>query len=363
MHRSLGGAFSNYNWAFVNARVNGSPISNLQQISDGNGQTQYLGTHTMVSGDNIIQFGVDNRQASGGYDLNNPGIFTSWCEPFTLVGQTASPVTQCTAMTIGVGGGALGNEDVAVTPGSDVNVQMTVLNPTDTSNMVRINNRDNKCNSTRSNRAALDPLTNPGGTYSEMSRGETDPANFQDCEPPATLSVPTTRFKSISSVVNGNSTTYTFKIKAEQLLKKDLNTGLPIKGIEIADNDQVVDMAIIPAKNTDSYSILSVSSNGYGKRTPIAEYRRQGRGGSGIINIKANERIGALVGVKRVRAVDDVLIISNVGQIIRTSVSDISEIGRNTQGVRVIRLSEGEMVNAIAVVQEVEELKSNETVH
>jgi hypothetical protein len=234
MHRSLGGAFSNYNWAFVNARVNGSPISNLQQISDGNGQTQYLGTHTMVSGDNIIQFGVDNRQASGGYDLNNPGIFTSWCEPFTLVGQTASPVTQCTAMTIGVGGGALGNEDVAVTPGSDVNVQMTVLNPTDTSNMVRINNRDNKCNSTRSNRAALDPLTNPGGTYSEMSRGETDPANFQDCEPPATLSVPTTRFKSISSVVNGNSTTYTFKIKAEQLLKKDLNTGLPIKGIEIA---------------------------------------------------------------------------------------------------------------------------------
>jgi DNA gyrase subunit A len=140
-------------------------------------------------------------------------------------------------------------------------------------------------------------------------------------------------------------------------------TARGVKGIEIADNDQVVDMAIIPAKNTDSYSILSVSSNGYGKRTPIAEYRRQGRGGSGIINIKANERIGALVGVKRVRAVDDVLIISNVGQIIRTSVSDISEIGRNTQGVRVIRLSEGEMVNAIAVVQEVEELKSNETVH
>ena len=136
--------------------------------------------------------------------------------------------TQCTAMTINGG-----NEDVAVTPGSDITVQMTVLNPTETSNMVRINNRDNKCNSTRSNRAALDPLSQ-FGSYSEMSRGATDPANFQDCEPPATVSVPTTRFTSISSVVNGNSTTYTFKIKAEQLLKKDLNTGLPIKGIEIA---------------------------------------------------------------------------------------------------------------------------------
>jgi DNA gyrase subunit A len=140
-------------------------------------------------------------------------------------------------------------------------------------------------------------------------------------------------------------------------------TARGVKGIELADNDEVVDMAIIPAKNTDTYSILSVSSQGYGKRTPIAEYRRQGRGGSGIINIKANERIGQLVGVKRVEAVDDVLIISNVGQIIRTSVSDISEIGRNTQGVRVIRLSEGERVNAIAIVHEVAELKGNETVH
>jgi len=136
--------------------------------------------------------------------------------------------TQCTAMTINGG-----NEDVAVTPGSDVTVQMTVLNPTETSNMVRINNRDNKCNSTRSNRAALDPISQ-FDTYSVMSRGATDPANFQDCEPPATVSVPTTKFTSISSVVNGTSTTYTFKIKAEQLLKKDLNTGLPIKGIEIA---------------------------------------------------------------------------------------------------------------------------------
>lgn len=233
MHRSLDGAFSNYNWGYVTARVNGAPISNLQQITF-NGQPQYLGTQTMVEGSNAIQFGVDMRQGGGAYDATNPGSNTAWCEPFTLVGQTvAAPVTQCTAMTIGVGNGALGNEDVAVTPGSDVNVQMTVLNPTDTSNMVRINNRDNKCNSTRSNRAALDPLSQ-FGSYSEMSRGATDPANFQDCEPPATLSVPTTRFTSISSVVNGNSTTYTFKIKAEQLLKKDLNTGLPIKGIEIA---------------------------------------------------------------------------------------------------------------------------------
>src|SRR5690606_36463827 len=105
-----------------------------------------------------------------------------------------------------------------------------------------------------------------------------------------------------------------------------------VKGINLSKEDRVVDMAIIPHANASEISLLSISTKGYGKRTPCSEYRKQGRGGSGIINIKVSDKIGELVGVKKVRAIDDVLIISNVGQLIRTPVSSISEIGRNTQG-------------------------------
>lgn len=128
-----------------------------------------------------------------------------------------------------------------------------------------------------------------------------------------------------------------------------------VRGIKLDDNDEVVGMEVIPTEANDKgvLSLLSISTKGYGKRTPLNEYRTQGRGGSGIINIKVTDKIGDLVAVKLVRDGEDVIIISNVGQLIRTPVADIREIGRNTQGVRVINMDEGETVKAFAITREI----------
>lgn len=136
-----------------------------------------------------------------------------------------------------------------------------------------------------------------------------------------------------------------------------------VRGIKLDDKDTVVGMEIFPTEENDKgeLSILSVSTLGYGKRTPLNEYRTQGRGGSGIINIKVTDKIGELVAVKLVRDGDDAIVISNVGQLIRTSVSEIREIGRNTQGVRIINMDDGESVKAFAITREVDESQVEET--
>jgi DNA gyrase subunit A len=97
-----------------------------------------------------------------------------------------------------------------------------------------------------------------------------------------------------------------------------------VRGIKLDDTDEVVGMEVIPTEANDKgeLSLLSVSTKGYGKRTPLNEYRTQGRGGSGIINIKVTDKIGELVAVKLVKDGDDVIVISNVGQLIRTHVGD-----------------------------------------
>lgn len=137
-----------------------------------------------------------------------------------------------------------------------------------------------------------------------------------------------------------------------------------VRGIKLDDADEVVGMEVIPSEANDKgiLSLLSVSTKGYGKRTPLNEYRTQGRGGSGIINIKVTDKIGDLVAVKLVRDGDDVIVISNVGQLIRTPVAEIREIGRNTQGVRVINMDEGETVKAFAITREVEAVVEDSTV-
>jgi DNA gyrase subunit A len=100
----------------------------------------------------------------------------------------------------------------------------------------------------------------------------------------------------------------------------------------------------------------SWSENGYGKRTEESEYRIQGRGGKGIIDIKTTDRNGAVVGVSQVSDTDEIVIITNKGMLIRTRVSEVSVIGRNTQGVRMITLeSADEKVSGIAKVAEVAE--------
>ncbi len=128
-------------------------------------------------------------------------------------------------------------------------------------------------------------------------------------------------------------------------------TARGVRGIQLAEEDSVVGMEVI---NADA-AILTVSAKGLGKRTPCDEYRVQGRGGSGIITMKVNEKTGRVVALKQVTDNDEVMLITNSGKIIRMEVKNISLIGRNTQGVRLINLEEGESVSAVAKVAEGEE--------
>jgi DNA gyrase subunit A len=95
-----------------------------------------------------------------------------------------------------------------------------------------------------------------------------------------------------------------------------------------------------------------VTGRGYAKRTEVEEYRLQGRGGSGIINLKVTDKTGPVVKVMEVAVDDQVMVITEQGMIIRTNVKDISLLGRPTQGVRLIHLAEGDSVVAVARVAE-----------
>jgi DNA gyrase subunit A len=124
-----------------------------------------------------------------------------------------------------------------------------------------------------------------------------------------------------------------------------------VRGIKLHANDEVVGMEIVTADTT----ILTATENGFGKRTKAGEYRSQARGGMGLINIKASKRNGEVVGIAAVEDSDDVMLITSSGKIIRMSVGDISVIGRNTQGVKLLDVGEGDHAVAIAKLAESEE--------
>jgi DNA gyrase subunit A len=130
-------------------------------------------------------------------------------------------------------------------------------------------------------------------------------------------------------------------------------TATGVKGINIDETDEVVGMEVLE-ENTE---ILIVTKNGYGKRTPAEEYRIQGRGGKGIKTCNITDKNGSLVAMKAVTGEEDVMLITTGGVLIRMAVSDISTMGRNTQGVRLIRLneSEEEFVATVAMVEKEEE--------
>jgi DNA gyrase subunit A len=98
--------------------------------------------------------------------------------------------------------------------------------------------------------------------------------------------------------------------------------------------------------------VLTVTQKGYGKRTPISEYRRQSRGGKGLINIQTSGRNGPVAGVSLLRGDEGVMLITGRGMIIRFNTADISIIGRNTQGVKLIQLEEGDEVASVARLAE-----------
>lgn len=125
-----------------------------------------------------------------------------------------------------------------------------------------------------------------------------------------------------------------------------------VKGITLGKNDVVIGAEVIEANDKDT--ILIITEKGYGKRTSLEEYRKQSRGGVGIITQKVTDKVGQVVGVKKVKETDSVLVTTNEGQSIRTLVSDISIYSRNTQGVRVINLKEGEYVTSVALIRDEE---------
>ena len=113
-------------------------------------------------------------------------------------------------------------------------------------------------------------------------------------------------------------------------------TAYGVKGITLEEGNVVIGMETITPDSTTS--ILTVTEGGYGKRTPVTEYRVQGRGGKGIISVKTTERNGLAVGFLQVRDGDQIMLMAAQGKVLRCSVDDIREIGRNTQGVRLLEL-------------------------
>ncbi len=120
-------------------------------------------------------------------------------------------------------------------------------------------------------------------------------------------------------------------------------------GMRLQGDDTVVEMDVLRSKEG---TILTVTEKGYAKRTAVEDYRLQGRGGSGIINLKVTDKTGPVVQVMEVAEDDQVMVITAFGKIIRTNVRDISILGRPTQGVRLIHLEEGDTVVAVAQVAE-----------
>lgn len=136
-------------------------------------------------------------------------------------------------------------------------------------------------------------------------------------------------------------------------------TAAGVKGITLRDGDSVVGLDVTKAETDDE--ILVVTENGYGKRTPVSEYRLSNRGGKGIKTATITERNGKVVCITSVEGKEDLMIVTNAGVIIRIGVEDISQNGRAAQGVRLIKLNEDQFVSTVAKVDEEEkEAEENE---
>lgn len=144
----------------------------------------------------------------------------------------------------------------------------------------------------------------------------------------------------------------------EQLwaLKPIGRTGTGVRGIKLEGDQKVVSL-IVP-KNDGP--ILTITENGYGKRTALDEYPAKSRATKGVVSIKVSERNGPVVGAVQVEEQDEIMLITDNGTLVRTRVGEVSVIGRNTQGVRIIRTIEGEHVVALQRIDEIEEVETYE---
>ncbi|MFT5573250.1 MAG: DNA gyrase subunit A, partial [Cryomorphaceae bacterium] len=148
---------------------------------------------------------------------------------------------------------------------------------------------------------------------------------------------------------------------AEGDVRKMGRTARGVRGIKVGDGHHVNSMIICEADDIES-AVLTVTENGFGKRTLLSEYNCQGRGGQGVISIQTNDRNGNSVGAILVEEGNEAMLITNGGTLVRTRVAEVSVIGRNTQGVKVIGVSQGEQLISVEKVEESEEDESDESI-
>ncbi len=125
--------------------------------------------------------------------------------------------------------------------------------------------------------------------------------------------------------------------------------------MDLADIDYLVGMEVVEKEGL----ILSIAENGFGKRTPLEEYRLTSCGGKGVINMKVTHKTGRVVAILAVKEDSEVVIISQNGKIIRIDASTIRQVGRSSQGVRLVTLEEGDKVAAASVIPETENGNGN----
>lgn len=138
----------------------------------------------------------------------------------------------------------------------------------------------------------------------------------------------------------------------EEQVRSMGRTATGVRGMRIAENQQIVSL-IVP-RSADS-AILTVTENGFGKRTPLADYPAKSRATMGVVSIKVSQRNGAVVGAMEVVSGEHLMLISNRGTLVRTRVDEVSTVGRNTQGVTLIRTGSEEVVVGMARVAEIDE--------
>ena len=137
----------------------------------------------------------------------------------------------------------------------------------------------------------------------------------------------------------------------QELVRPMGRTATGVRGIKLQEGQKVVSL-ICP---TSDAPVLTATANGFGKRTALEEYPIKGRGNQGVVSIKVTERNGPVVGAVQVDDEDDIILISDMGTLVRTRASEVSMVGRNTQGVRLIRVADGEQLVGLERVEEPDE--------
>jgi len=150
-----------------------------------------------------------------------------------------------------------------------------------------------------------------------------------------------------STIILGNRNGRAIRFNESDVREMGRNTS-GVRGMTIGKGDEIVDMVVI--RNTHEATVLAISENGYGKRSQVDDYREQSRGGKGVITMKVTSKTGKLIALKEVSDNDDLMVITERGKVIRMQCKGIRTMGRNTQGVRIMRLDDDGKIGAVTRV-------------